>query len=169
MSEADELDKKLDLLRKEKKVKTKVLHKKEHELADLRRLVEILDEVEELATDLSIEKVIAVAPRVAALTAEAERLMKKHELSEELVVYERRLKIVFAPFTEIYRIEQQMKLDIDRMVRIEYRKMLRQQQEEAAAKAQAVMCAKCGKKPRRINEYCKRCARDEGIIVKGKI
>lgn len=30
-------------------------------------------------------------------------------------------------------------------------------------------CVKCGKRDAKVDDYCKRCARDEGIIVHGKV
>lgn len=39
----------------------------------------------------------------------------------------------------------------------------------SATPSSEVMCVACGKRPRRIDDYCKRCAREAGIVVHGKI
>jgi hypothetical protein len=42
-------------------------------------------------------------------------------------------------------------------------------QKRAAPVVDSPRCIRCGKKPRQIDDYCKKCARDLGIIVHGKI
>jgi hypothetical protein len=43
------------------------------------------------------------------------------------------------------------------------------QERSKAAPVMGRVCVRCGKKPARLDDYCKRCARDVGIIVHGKI
>jgi hypothetical protein len=152
--------------------KRELLTKKEQELADLKRLVAILDEVDVLTTDLTVEKIIDIAPKVAALTSEADRLIRRNDFSGELVELEKQFKTFFTLFARIYHEEVSLKNDLNRLLRLEIRRQQRQARE--AVHITPTMCAFEGcKKPVRVyaNElaYCKRHAREEGIILRGKI
>ena len=151
------------------------LTQKQQELDDLKRLIEILDKVEILTVDMSVENVIAVSPQVHALSTEADRILRKHKdvLPSDLIEYAENYRKVFTVFTEIYHVETELRRDVNRLIRLETRKQVREVR-EAAIHNKPTTCAVEGcKKPVRVyaNElaYCKRHAREEGIILRGKI
>ena len=144
---------------------------KEIELADLKRLVEILEEIEIICEDPTIEEMVAVAPRVTTLLAEADRITRRHkELPSEFHDLGKKFLNAFSLYKKVYRAEVNLKNDLNRLIRIEMRKQRRRLNELSAQPHVDTLCAFEGcKKPARVNEYCKRHAREMGIIVRGKI
>ena len=151
--------------------KRELLVQTQQEIADLLRLVDILTEIEGLNSDPSVEKIVDSSPHISSLLAEATRITKKYKniLPTDLLALSEEFHRTHKLFTDIYHLEVEMKNDVNRLLRIELRRRARLEREANVIKAQDNLCVKCGKKPRRINDYCKRCAREEGVLVKGKI
>ena len=142
------------------------------EVNDLKRLVDILSEIEVICDDTSLEHMLEVAPRVTILLSEADRITKrhKHDLPAEMLDLGQKFFDTFKLYKAVYRAEVDLKNDLNRMIRIEMRKQRRRFNELAAQPHVDTLCAFEGcKKPARVNEYCKRHAREMGIIVRGKI
>lgn len=147
----------------------------QQEIGDLSRLMVLLDEVDKLSKDLTVEKIIKVAPEVASKLAKIDSIIQRwdHTIPEDLRKLSDNFKEQFSLFTDIYKVEAAMVTDVNRLLRIEVRRQRRLLRESQVQHSEIMMCAGCGKKPARIISngvgYCKRCARDEGVIVKGKI
>lgn len=154
--------------------KRELLTRKEQELADLNRIIEVLDELDELSRDMSFVKMIEVAPKATSLLHEVDRLIRKHQdvLPDDLKDIAANFNKAFLLFSDIYKVEVAVKNDINRLVRLEVRKQARAEREAVHITSATCSFEGC-KKPVRVyaNElaYCKRHAREEGIILRGKI
>ena len=138
---------------------------RQQKMDDLDRLNAIFDELEGILGgwdwEADISRMLLVAPQVLALKTEAERIMRRSELKRT-----KGFSDVLTRFTKLYYIKTNLVHDLKRVVTIEKHRRARVAQE--VTEMQGSKCIKCGK-PARIDNYCKRCARDEGIIVHGKI
>ena len=114
---------------------------KAKELAEFKRLVEIIEEIEILCEDLYSEEILAVSPKATILLAEADRITRKHkELPYEFQDLGKKFLNAFSLYKKVYRAEINLKNDFNRLIRIEMRKQVGRLN-ELAAQPRSIPCA----------------------------
>jgi hypothetical protein len=136
-------------------------------MAIYQRIMQILDELDSLdASNMSDENIMFGSPIILGRMEECSRLM-------DMVNFKRESRRDFDELRKttasIAHLVVEFKHQATREVRLANRQALRAHMREHEVMTGTVCSVEGCNRQARVNEYCKRHAREKGIIVKGKI